>query len=122
MPKTVEVLVPDTGTTSFDFVITPITTGAGERADLPRSFALDQNFPNPFNPTTKITIASPVRTEATLRVYNVLGQVVATLFDGTTEAGERTLSFDAAGLPSGVYFSVLRTPAYAASRKMVVSK
>ncbi|OGU75009.1 MAG: hypothetical protein A3G43_08165 [Ignavibacteria bacterium RIFCSPLOWO2_12_FULL_56_21] len=122
LPKTVEVSVPDTGTTSFDFVITPITTGAGERADLPRSFALDQNFPNPFNPTTKITIASPVRTEATLRVYNVLGQVVATLFDGTTEAGERTLSFDAAGLPSGVYFSVLRTPAYAASRKMVVSK
>jgi hypothetical protein len=74
------------------------------QAFAPADFGLDQAYPSPFNPTTAIRYRLPVESRVLLRVYNVLGEVVATLADGIEPAGERTLLWNGAELPTGVYF------------------
>jgi hypothetical protein len=89
----------------------------------PSSFSLDQNYPNPFNPSTSISfsLASPMR--ATLRIYNLLGQEVATLVDGQKNAGSYKVTFDARELSSGIYFYRLSTSdGLSIARKMLLLK
>ena len=74
---------------------------------LPRTIALLQNYPNPFNPTTTIKYEIPNAGQVTLKVYDMLGRVVAVLQDGMKDAGSWTATFDASKLSSGVYFSRL---------------
>ncbi|MAT40516.1 MAG: hypothetical protein CL946_13045 [Ectothiorhodospiraceae bacterium] len=69
-------------------------------------FDMSQNFPNPFNPSTKINVSVPERSAVRVVVMDVLGREVATLAEGEMEAGVQTLSFDASGFESGVYFAV----------------
>ncbi len=71
--------------------------------DVPGEFSLKQNFPNPFNPSTSIKFALPVDSKVTLQVYNMIGQVVATLADGNYSAGTHNVNFNAANLTSGMY-------------------
>lgn len=72
---------------------------------IPESFALHQNRPNPFNPTTTISFDLPQAAVVTLKILNILGEEVATLLDRTAmDAGKEEATFDAALLPSGVYF------------------
>jgi hypothetical protein len=92
-------------------------------AGVPSDFRLNQNYPNPFNPTTTITFEISKVAQVSLKIYNVLGQVVSTLVDGVKQPGFYTLWFNAAPLNSGVYFYSLATDgAVAQTKKMVLLK
>ena len=88
-----------------------------------KQFVLESNYPNPFNPSTTIrfTLAEDAKTR--LRVFNVLGEQVATLFDDVAQAGRlHEVTFDATRLPSGVYFSTLESGNLRVVKKMVLMK
>jgi len=93
-------------------------------------FELEQNYPNPFNPSTKIkfTIPSVIASGAkqsqmvTLKVYDVLGNEIATLVNEEILAGEYEVKFNAANLPSGIYFYQLSAGQYIETKKMILIK
>jgi hypothetical protein len=86
-------------------------------------YALGQNYPNPFNPNTTITFALENTEQATVTVYTVLGQEVATLFRGIATARvQYAFSFDATHLPSGMYFYALRSAHRFEVKKMALMK
>ncbi len=98
------------------------TTAVIKQTEMPESFSLLQNYPNPFNPTTVISYSLAVSGDVSLKVYNVLGQVVASLYQGYQKSGSYKLNFDAAGLPSGVYFYRLQADGYSFTKKMEIVK
>lgn len=89
---------------------------------IPAQLSITSIFPNPFNSSTAIdyTLAQPG--EITLSVYNLLGQQVATVYEGTQEAGEHSMVWDASDFPSGVYFARLEAGGISESMKMVLLK
>jgi hypothetical protein len=89
---------------------------------LPNDLSLEQNYPNPFNPTTTIRFRLPRREHAVLKVFDVLGNEIATLVDGEITAGEHSVVFDAKDLPSGIYFYRLQASNLVQQRKMLVIK
>lgn len=88
----------------------------------PEEFALDQNFPNPFNPTTNIRYNIPEAGQVTLSVFNILGQNVRTLVNTRQSAGTHTIAFDASNLSSGVYIYQLRFGSNVLTRKLTLIK
>ncbi len=86
------------------------------------NFELFQNYPNPFNPATKISWQLPVGSYQTLKVYDVLGNEVATLSDEYKEAGRYEVIFDASGLPSGVYICRLEAGDFSSVKKLTLIK
>ncbi len=85
-------------------------------------FKLFDNYPNPFNPSTKISWQSPVSSRQTLKVYDVLGREVATLVDEYREAGNYEIEFNASNLPSGVYIYKLKAGEFVQNKKMILTK
>jgi hypothetical protein len=90
--------------------------------DIPLTFALGQNYPNPFNPTTHIEYSVPLAGHVSLKVFNALGQEVATLFDGEQLAGKYVATFEGQRLPSGVYFYRLQSGSVSLTQKLVLMK
>lgn len=88
----------------------------------PTKFALSQNYPNPFNPETRINFAIPLDSRASLKIYDVAGKEIRTVFEENKQAGYYTVTFDAAGLTSGVYFYRLITGYSAETKKMLLLK
>jgi len=86
------------------------------------AFTLEQNFPNPFNPSTKIQYSIPERENVRLIVYNGVGEEVSVLVDGIVEAGQYEVTFDAANLPSGIYLYKLQSDRGIEVKKMILLK
>jgi hypothetical protein len=89
---------------------------------IPAAFALNQNYPNPFNPSTMIQFEIPEAQFVSLKVYNLLGQEVATLINNQLEAGRYRAEFDGRNLPSGTYLYRLQAGTYTETKKMVLVK
>jgi Secretion system C-terminal sorting domain/Starch binding domain len=103
-----------------DQVITGIK--AENTNTIPKQYTLTQNYPNPFNPTTNISFTLPKGSNITLKVYNILGQEVATIFQGFQNAGKYTATFDGANLASGIYFYSLHADNFNMTKKMILMK
>ncbi len=89
---------------------------------IPTSFQLDQNFPNPFNPTTTIRYSVPSASKVSLKVFDLLGRQVQTLVDETQMPGQYTVTLDARTLSSGVYFYRLNAGSFSQTKKLVLMK
>ena len=105
-------------------VFNQITSVGDDQGSLlaPDSYNLAQNYPNPFNPSTIISWQSPVSSRQTLKVYDLLGNEVATLVDEYREAGRYEVEFNASGLASGIYFYKLQSGSFVETKKMLLLK
>jgi hypothetical protein len=99
-----------------------LTDVAVEPGMLPAHYTLSQNFPNPFNPSTRIQYSIPARTVVKLQVFDLLGRLVATLVNGPMQPGSYQVEFDGSKLTSGVYVYRLSTPYQVISKKMLLLK
>ena len=104
-----------------EFVFSGVV-GAVRTPDTPPQYALEQNFPNPFNPSTVIRYTLPRRSHVTLTVVSALGQVLLTLENGEEEQGVHEVKFDGTGLASGVYFCVLQADGVVRTLKAIMMK
>jgi hypothetical protein len=89
---------------------------------LPETFLLGQNYPNPFNPETNIDYALPVDGMVSLEICNMLGQLVTTLVNEYQSAGTYSVTWNAASMPTGVYFYRINAGEYTAVKKMILMK
>ena len=90
--------------------------------NIPSEYVLEQNFPNPFNPSTTIKYSIPENSFVTLSVFNSLGEKVAVLVSEMKEAGFYETKLDASNLSSGIYFYTLSTDNYFSTKKMILLK
>jgi mannosidase alpha-like ER degradation enhancer 2 len=89
---------------------------------IPKEFKLYNNYPNPFNPETVIYFDLPEQSQVKLKVYNIQGQLIATLMNGKMNAGSHSINFAPKGLASGVYIYRLETGKFSAAKKMLFLK
>jgi len=98
------------------------TTSVENSMIRPGGFRLEQNFPNPFNPTTVISYKLSVSSDVKLSIFDVLGKEVATLINEKKPAGIYTVQWNAGGMPSGIYFYKLDVGKYVETKKLVLIK
>jgi hypothetical protein len=91
-------------------------------SNVPETYSLSQNYPNPFNPTTTIRFSLKETGVVSLKVYNVIGQLVTTLVNGQKPAGTYEYNFDASSLSSGIYFYTIKAGDFTQTRKMILMK
>lgn len=97
-----------------------ITLGKDNLSDL--SFSLDQNYPNPFNPSTKIRFSIPEDSFVSLKIYNLLGQELASLVNEAKTKGNYEIDYNASDLTSGVYFYSLKAHGFSETKKFLLMK
>ncbi len=98
----------------------PVSSEAA--GEVPAAFAVHQNYPNPFNPTTRIRYELPAAAEVTVRVFNMLGQEVLSVFEGQKPAGVHAVLLDASALGSGMYVYRVESAEHAVSKRMILIK
>jgi hypothetical protein len=89
---------------------------------LPADFTLGQNYPNPFNPTTNIEYSVPVSGHVSIKIYNAIGQEVATVYNGVQQAGKYLATFDGSQLAGGVYIYRLQSDNVSITKKLILMK
>ena len=97
-------------------------TGISTLGGHPLVYKLEQNYPNPFNPTTRIEFSIPKQSNVELKVFNVLGQEVATLVQGVLPPGDHVATFDAKSFATGVYFYRIKAGEFLSVKKMLLLK
>ena len=90
--------------------------------EMPSAYILHQNYPNPFNPSTKINFAIPKEGFVSLKIYDMLGREIKTLFNDNLKAGTYTIDFNAGLLTSGIYFYKLQSGTFTDVHKMILLK
>jgi hypothetical protein len=111
------------GDVKFDSLVTGIDLGPlTEGGALPTVYGLSQNYPNPFNPSTRIEFALPKAGPVEVKIYNTLGQEVATLVSETMGVGNHTVVFNAGNLASGLYFYRIQAGQFTSVKKMMLVK
>ncbi len=104
---------------NFD-TLSVVSVEESETENIPQAFILNQNYPNPFNPSTIISWQSPVGSHQTLKIYDVLGNEVATLVNEYKPAGSYEVEWDASKYSSGVYFYKLQVGSFSEIKKMML--
>lgn len=105
--------------TAGNEAVTGIQNSASQ---MPKTFALEQNYPNPFNPSTTISFLLPKESHVALRIYNILGEEVATLANGVYQAGAHEIVWNPESIASGIYICQLQTEKGSISKRMVYLK
>ncbi len=100
----------------------PIVGVEKENDNLPVTYSLGQNYPNPFNPSTTINFSIPKAGLVTLKVYDLLGQEIATLVNEDLATGNYNVNFNASNLTSGIYFYTVTSNNFVATKKMMLVK
>lgn len=103
-------------------IVDSVVTNVESQPSVPTQFILYQNYPNPFNPATVISYQLPVSGNVTLKVYDVLGNEIATLVNEEKSAGVYDVDFDGSGLSSGIYFYKLHAGNFTKTNKMILLK
>ncbi|HTK81375.1 MAG TPA: T9SS type A sorting domain-containing protein, partial [Bacteroidota bacterium] len=103
-----------------EFPPAPPGTESDDSKRIPARFSLSQNYPNPFNPETHIRFSVPRNSFVTLKILDLLGREIATLFDAPATPGEHTVHWNAEGYGTGVYFYRLRTSDYSETKKLLL--
>ncbi|MBN2009434.1 T9SS type A sorting domain-containing protein [candidate division KSB1 bacterium] len=98
------------------------STGVEDNTEIPVEYSLSQNYPNPFNPSTTISFSLKKSGKASMELFNVMGQKVATIFDQQFTAGSHRIRFNAINLPAGIYFYQLKSGNYQAIKKLTLIK
>ncbi len=98
------------------------TVDVQDETNLPDEYVLTQNFPNPFNPVTNITLQLPESGFVSLKVYDVIGNEAAVIVNESLSRGRYTYKFDATGLTSGIYFYQITTENFTDTKKMLLIK
>jgi hypothetical protein len=111
---------PDMGAWESMDITSDIAAESG--SPIPTFYALEQNYPNPFNPSTTIEFALPKSAFVTLKVYNLLGEEVATLVAEQRSAGIHKLNWDASGLASGMYLYRLEAGSFVQTKKLILMR
>ncbi len=101
---------------------TMVITGTAHNNRMPLTFNLEQNYPNPFNPVTTIRYSVPEISKVQIKVYDVLGNEISTLLNEEKHAGTYELTWNAANLPSGVYFYRIQASEFISTKKMILLK
>ncbi len=113
----------DTGhITDFTLHVTAALAADDPQVSVPASFEFHGNYPNPFNATTQFTFDMARAGHASLVLYNITGQEVARLVDGDLQAGHHLIAYNAASLPSGLYFARFDAPGYSVTSKTILLK
>ena len=99
-----------------------VVSSSEQLNSIPREYSLEQNFPNPFNPSTSIRYSLPENSFVTLKIYNTLGKEITTLINENKQVGNYTIQFDASSMPSGVYFYQLKASSFVQTKKMILLK
>jgi len=102
--------------------LSDIITGVNQKNKLPTSFSLQQNFPNPFNPTTTIIYSIPKSCFVSIKVYDILGREVTTIVNENKLAGNYTVQFNAVKLTSGIYFYRMQAGDFVQTKKLILIK
>jgi len=104
------------------FISPPTDIEDETAAQIPTQYFLYQNYPNPFNPTTTIKYSISQRGLVIIKIYNAIGEEVATLINKEQPVGNYEVEFDATTLPSGIYFYRLKAGSFVETKKMVLMK
>jgi hypothetical protein len=107
---------------NLNYLLFSLVTNAAQEKNKSFSFRLNQNYPNPFNPSTEIKYSVPEKGFVSIKIFNAIGNEITTLVNETKNAGEYSVSFNAAKLPSGIYFYRISAGRNTDVKKMILLK